>query len=94
MDNFFLLNHNAQRVDIDYSKTAKILNLPNRGFLKKGYFADIIIFDPNTFSDKANYTNAYKYSEGLKYAIINGKISIENGIYNESKNGKILTNKQ
>ncbi len=72
------------------SKTADIFKIKNRGVLKKGYYADIIIFNPNTFKDKANYTNAFLFSEGLEYSIINGKISIENGKFTSKLNGRVL----
>ncbi len=75
------------------SKTAEILKISNRGKLKTGYYADIIIFNPKTFKDKANYTDAFQYAEGLEYSIINGKISIENGNYTDKLNGKVLTKK-
>ena len=73
------------------SKTAKILRIPNRGKLKEGYYADIIIFNPKTFTDKADYTDAFQFSEGLEYSIINGKFSVINGSYTKELNGKVLT---
>jgi len=73
------------------SKTADIYKIPNRGKLKKGYYADIIIFNPETFKDKADYTNAFQFAEGLEYSIINGKLSVEKGKYNDKLNGKVLT---
>jgi len=72
------------------SKTADIYKIPRRGKLKKGYYADIIIFNPKTFKDKANYTNAFQLAEGLEYSIINGEISIEKGKYTNKLNGKVL----
>ena len=72
------------------SKTADIFKIKNRGKLQKGYFADIIIFNPKTFKDIADYTDAFQLSEGLEYSIINGKISIENGKFTEQLNGKVL----
>ncbi len=72
------------------SKTAEIFRIPNRGKLKEGYFADIIIFNPETFKDKANYQDAFQLSEGLEYSIINGKFSVENRKFSEQLNGKIL----
>ena len=72
------------------SKTAEILRIANRGILKEGYFADIIIFNPDTFKDKANYKDAFQLSEGLEYSIINGKLSIENGKFTEQLNGRVL----
>lgn len=72
------------------SKTAGILKIRNRGALKVGYFADVIIFNPETFKDKANYTDAFQFSEGLEYSIINGKISVEKGKATNLLNGKVL----
>ena len=71
-------------------KTAQILKISNRGALKEGYYADVIIFDPDRFEDKAGYTDAFRFAEGLDYSIINGKISVENGKFLEKKNGKVL----
>ncbi|WP_223826726.1 amidohydrolase family protein [Flagellimonas sp. S3867] len=72
------------------SKTAKIFRIPNRGEIKEGYFADIIIFNPNTFKDKADYSDAFQFSEGLEYSIINGKVSVEKGEFTKNLNGRVL----
>jgi len=72
------------------SKTAEIFKIPNRGKLKEGYFADIIIFNPETFRDVADYNNAFKLSEGLEYSIINGVISVDQGEFTEKLNGEVL----
>jgi len=47
------------------SKPARKIGLKNRGELKKGFFADITIFDPETVIDKADFDNPYQYSEGI-----------------------------
>lgn len=73
------------------SKTAEIFKIRKRGKLQEGYFADVIIFNPKTFQDKADYTDAFQFSEGLEYSIINGKISVENGAFTGQLNGKVLT---
>ncbi len=73
------------------SKTADIYKIKNRGKLEKGYFADIIIFNPKTFKDKADYTNAFQYAEGLEYSIINGKLSVDKGRYMNKLNGRVLS---
>lgn len=75
------------------SKTAGIFRIPKRGQLKEGYYADIIIFNPESFKDVANYKNAFLYAEGLEYSIINGKLSIENGKFTGQLNGKVLKKK-
>lgn len=72
------------------SLTANILGIPKRGKIQEGYYADIIIFDPETFGDKADYQDPFQLSEGLLYSIINGKISVENGNYTGQLNGKTI----
>ncbi|MGX1930570.1 N-acyl-D-amino-acid deacylase family protein [Flagellimonas sp. 2504JD4-2] len=72
------------------AKTAEIFKIPYRGKLKEGYFADIILFNPETFRDKADYRNAFDYAEGLEYSIINGKLAVEKGAYTNGLLGKVL----
>ena len=72
------------------SRTADIFKIPNRGKLLKGYYADVIIFNPKTFKDQANYIDAFQLAEGIEYSIINGKISIENKKFKGLLNGKVL----
>ncbi|WP_420399246.1 N-acyl-D-amino-acid deacylase family protein [Flagellimonas sp.] len=72
------------------AKTAEIFKIPLRGKLKEGYYADIILFDPETFKDKADYRNAFEYAVGLEYSIINGKLAVEKGEYTNGLFGKVL----
>ncbi len=72
------------------AKTAAIFKIPKRGQIKEGYYADIIIFNPSTFKDKANYNDAFQLAEGLEYSIINGKLSVDKGKFTEQLNGKVL----
>ena len=81
----------AKFINGSSSETASIFKIRNRGKINDGYFADIIIFDPKTYKDKANYTNATQYADGLKYSIINGVIVIDNGNYNNNRPGKVLS---
>lgn len=72
------------------SKTAAILGIEKRGQIKENFFADLIIFNPETFSDVADYKDAFQYSKGLEYSIINGKISVEKGTFTNQHNGVVL----
>jgi N-acyl-D-amino-acid deacylase len=72
------------------SLPADLLQMKNRGLLKKGYKADIAIFDPDTIRDNATFADARQYSTGTEYVIVNGKISIENGEYEGALDGKLL----
>lgn len=72
------------------SKTAAIFRIEKRGQLKVGYYADVIVFNPKTFKDIADFKNSFQYSKGLEYCIVNGKISVEKGKYNKALNGRVL----
>lgn len=72
------------------AKTAEDLHLGPRGLLKKGYFADVIIFDPQTFTDKATYEHPEVFSEGVKYVIVNGQVTIDNGKLTGTLSGRPL----
>jgi len=73
------------------SKTAEICKIQKRGILKEGYYADIIIFDPKAFKDKADYTDAFQLAEGLEFSIINGKLAVDRKEYTGKLSGKVLT---
>jgi N-acyl-D-aspartate/D-glutamate deacylase len=72
------------------SKPAKKVNLKDRGVLKKGSWADVVVFDPKTIIDKADFDNPYQYSEGIEYVIINGKFVIKKGQHTGELAGKVL----
>jgi N-acyl-D-amino-acid deacylase len=72
------------------SMPAEKLGLKKRGNLQNGNYADIVIFDPKTIIDKSTFTKPHQLAEGINYVIVNGKITIENGKHNNSKNGMIL----
>ena len=60
------------------SEPAKLLGLPNLGQLAKDKLADVVIFDPKTITDKADYKNASLVSVGIDGVIVNGKLSYTN----------------
>jgi len=72
------------------SLPASFLAMEDRGKIKEGYKADIVIFDPETVRDNSTHSDAHQYSTGTEYVLVNGEISIENGEYNGVLNGKVL----
>ena len=72
------------------SLPASLLQMKDRGLLMQGYKADIVIFDSNTVKDIATHVDSHQYSTGIEYVMVNGKLSIEEGQYNDSLNGKVL----
>jgi len=72
------------------SQTAKILNLKNRGEIKLGYYADIIVFDENNFSDNANFQKWNVLSSGIETVLVNGAVTIEDSKYTNVLNGRVV----
>lgn len=72
---------------------ADILRLPERGYLKKGYFADVVVFDPKTFRDRATYDEPHVYSTGVAYLFVNGRLAIDQGRYTGARAGRVLRHK-
>lgn len=70
--------------------TAEIFRIPDRGLIREGYFADVIVFDEKTIADRATYEQPQLFSVGMKYVIVNGKVAVENGVYNGALAGRAL----
>lgn len=70
--------------------TAETFQIKDRGFIREGYFADIVVFDANTYIDKATYKDYNLAPDGVKYVYINGKLVIEDGKHNGILAGKAL----
>lgn len=69
---------------------ADILGLPERGYLKVGYFADIVVFDRKTFRDQATFTKPLAWSTGVKLLFVNGQVAVEDGKPTEKLAGRAI----
>jgi N-acyl-D-amino-acid deacylase len=72
------------------SLPAKNLKIRNRGELKPGYFADIVIFDPATISDHATYEKPHQYATGVRDVFVNGTIVLQNGNHTGARPGRFV----
>ncbi len=66
------------------------LGITDRGLLKAGLMADIAVFDPATIIDKATFTDPHHYSEGVRYVLVNGRVTIANGVHTGVRAGRVL----
>jgi N-acyl-D-amino-acid deacylase len=66
------------------------LGLKARGLIKEDYYADIVIFNPDTVQDKATYTDPKQYSQGIENVIVNGQVVVDHGLQAEVYAGKVL----
>jgi len=72
------------------SAVATRLAIPDRGVLKPGMYADIVVLDPNTISDRATFEEPKKISTGVRYVWVNGTLVWRDGTHTGAKPGRIL----
>jgi len=69
---------------------AETLSLKDRGLLKKGYVADIVVFDPATIADHATYDNPAQLATGVADVIVNGGFAIKDGQATKAPTGRVV----
>jgi N-acyl-D-aspartate/D-glutamate deacylase len=72
------------------SLTAAALRIRDRGLVRQGYYADIVVFDDRTFADHATYEHPRELAVGARYVIVNGKIVVDGSAYNGVLAGRAL----
>ncbi len=71
-------------------KAADAFRIADRGELKEGYFADVVIFNKDTVSGSDDYIDSMQFPTGIDYVIINGEVVVEENVYHKIKAGKVL----
>ena len=66
------------------------LSLRNRGFLREGYFADVLVFDPATIQDHATFEQPHQYSTGMEKVFVNGELVFEDGEHTGALPGQFV----
>src|SRR5712691_7377563 len=69
---------------------AENLKLDRRGWLKPGYFADVVVFDPAKIQDHATYDQPHRYSTGDVHVLVNGVQVLKNGEHTGAKPGRVV----
>ena len=69
---------------------AGIFGLKKRGSIKKGMYADIVVFDPETIIDRATFDNPYQRSSGIQHVLVNGVSVIKDGEFAGNFPGRVL----
>jgi len=74
------------------SLPARFLGLWNRGIVREGFWADLVVFNPNTVENMATYSHPYLSPKGIPYVLVNGKLSVDEGKNTGALAGKVLRN--
>jgi N-acyl-D-amino-acid deacylase len=69
---------------------AENLSIPDRGRLKVGYFADLVVFDPDTIQDHATYEKPHQLSTGVSYVVVNGQVAVKEGKATGAASGRVV----
>jgi N-acyl-D-amino-acid deacylase len=69
---------------------AKKLRWTDRGLVKRGYRADLVVLDPETVMDRATYKAPHQYPVGIHDVMVNGQVVIHNGVHTQARPGIVL----
>lgn len=69
---------------------AERMGLRERGLLREGYFADLTVFDPRTVIDRATFEDPSRPSEGVRYVVVNGRLTLDDGRLTDERPGRAL----
>lgn len=69
---------------------ASRVRLTDRGMVREGFAADIVVFDPTTVADRATFEQPFQYPEGIRVVIVNGAIALRDGERAERRAGRAL----
>jgi N-acyl-D-amino-acid deacylase len=66
------------------------LKIKDRGYLKKGNFADVVIFDPETIQDHATFANPHQLATGVHHVFVNGMQVLKDGEHTGRTPGRVV----
>ena len=69
------------------------LGLKDRGLLKQGYFADVVVFDPKTITDHATFAEPHQYATGMQHVFVNGEQVLKDGEHTGATPGRAVWGK-
>jgi N-acyl-D-aspartate/D-glutamate deacylase len=73
------------------SLPAQIIGLRDRGSLRIGAWADIVVFDPAAVRDRATFTAPHRYPDGIPFVLVNGVPVVDAGQLTRATPGRVLT---
>jgi N-acyl-D-amino-acid deacylase len=73
------------------SLPAQFFGFVDRGVIKPGAFADLVVFDPAKIAETATYEKPHSYPVGIAAVVVNGVVTVRNGKHTEARAGQIVT---
>jgi dihydroorotase/N-acyl-D-amino-acid deacylase len=72
------------------SLPASRMGLPDRGIVRPGMMADLVVFDPATVKDRSTFADPFHYSDGIPYVTVNGRLVVDAGHLTSERPGRVL----
>jgi dihydroorotase/N-acyl-D-amino-acid deacylase len=72
------------------SLPAETLGLEDRGLIREGMVADLVVFDPERVTDRATFEEPHQYADGIDFVLVNGVVTVDGGRYLDLRPGKVL----
>jgi N-acyl-D-aspartate/D-glutamate deacylase len=72
------------------SLPAAVFGIRDRGVIRPGAFADLVIFDPEAIEDRATYTEPQQLATGVSYVVVNGVVVLDDGKFTAALPGRVL----
>lgn len=69
---------------------ARRLRLTDRGILRAGSYADVVVFDAATVRDRSTFEQPHQYPVGIDYVFVNGKAAVDAGRFADARSGRVL----
>lgn len=73
------------------SRPARALGLDDRGVIREGAYADLVVFDPATVDEGGDYLEPRRYPRGIRWVLVNGQVVVEDGVQHDVRPGRVLT---
>ncbi|MDO8900206.1 MAG: amidohydrolase family protein [Phenylobacterium sp.] len=80
----------AQAIHSSTGLPAEVFAIPDRGVIRPGAFADVLVFNPETVRDVATYPQPHAYSEGMEFVFVNGKAALADGEVTSERHGRVI----
>jgi N-acyl-D-aspartate/D-glutamate deacylase len=72
------------------SLPARVFGFLDRGIIRPGFVADLVLFDPDRVVDKATFAEPHQYSEGFDYVFVNGEAVVADGAITDERPGQFV----
>jgi dihydroorotase/N-acyl-D-amino-acid deacylase len=69
---------------------AERIGLRDRGQIRQGWHADLVVFDANTVADRATFEEPHQYPDGIEWVLVNGEVAVEGGVFRDARAGTVL----